>query len=107
MENNVVRGFFGMFVFLDCMYYDWKNWKKDRNNVIIFEVIVDKCLWIWYCYFGLFGGKNDLSFVDRSLVVVNMLFVVVNEFKFLVNGVEYLWYYLFMDDIYFRWSVFV
>lgn len=107
MENNAARGFPGMFASLDCMYYDWKNWKKDRNNAIILEAIVDKRSWIWHCHFGLPGGKNDLSLVDRSPVVANMLSVAANEFKFSVNGVEYPRYYLLTDDTYPRWSVFV
>ncbi len=70
MRVNADRGWLGMFVSLDCMHYCWNKfhvaWQgsfndKDGNKSIILEVIVNQRLWIWYAYFSLSGGNNDLN----------------------------------------------
>jgi len=57
--------------------------------------------------FWLLSGNNDLNILDKSWLVLNLLSIANNEFKFRVNGVEYLHYYLMVDDIYSRWNIFV
>ncbi len=41
---------------------------KNKHSSIIFKVMVDQMLWIWYCHFGLPNEKNDLNVLDRGLL---------------------------------------
>jgi hypothetical protein len=113
---NKARGFPGMFASLDCMHWTWKTcpvaWQgdfgdRDGNNSIILEAVADEGLHIWHAYFGLPGANNDLTVLDRSPLIQNMLTSDARDFKFTVNGCEYDRYYLLTDGIYPRWSCFV
>jgi hypothetical protein len=56
---NEARGFPGMFGFLDCMHYEWKNcpvtWQgdfgdRDGKKSIILEAVADQSLHIWHIF---------------------------------------------------------
>ena len=113
---NATRGFPGMFGFLDCMHYKWKNcpvaWQgdfgdRDGKKSIILEAIANESLHIWHIFFGLLGSNNDLNVLDHSPLVHNMLIGLACDMTFKVNGQEYNWYYLLANGIYPQWSCFV
>ena len=73
MAINTNQGFLGMFISLDCMHDNWRNflaaWQGDfrdrhNNKSIILEAIGDHSLHIWHIFFGLFGSNNDLNVLD-------------------------------------------
>jgi hypothetical protein len=116
MNVNEGRGFPGMFASIDCMHWRWKNcpaaWQghsedKDKNRSFILEAIVDQSLWIWYAYIGLPRDKNDVSLLDRSPLVREMLKGEAGDLGFSVNGTLYPRYYLLADEVYPGWSCFV
>jgi hypothetical protein len=113
---NTDRGFPGMFASVDCMHWEWKNcpvaWQgqfqdKDKNRSIILKAIADQSLWIWHAFFGLPRSNNDLTVLDRSPLIHDMLRGSSSGMTFVVNGVEYSRYYLLADGIYPSWSCFV
>jgi hypothetical protein len=113
---NEARGFPGMFASLDCMHWEWKNcpvaWHGDfgdRNGKksIILEAIATEDLHIWHAFFGLPSSNNDLNVLNRFPLVDNLLTSEVRDRQFEVNGCVYDCYYLLMDGIYPKWSIFV
>lgn len=82
MQINKERGFPGMFASIDCMHWRWKNcpaaWRgnfedEEKNRSFILEAVVDKSLWIWHAFIQLPRDKHDVSLLDRSPLVANML----------------------------------
>ena len=116
LSINAQRGFPGMFVSLDCMYYQCKNcpvaWQcefgdRDGNNSIILEAIADQSLHIWHMFFEISGSNNDVNVLDRSPLIHNMLTSEASDMTFEVNDEEYKRYHLLADDIYLLWSCFI
>jgi hypothetical protein len=104
---NDARGFSGMFASVNCMHYQWKNypiaWQgqfqdKDRHKNIILEAIIDPSLWIWHVFFGLLGGNNHITVLNRSPLVTDMLRGEPMGPNFLMNGFVYPIYYFFADE---------
>jgi hypothetical protein len=115
LETNTTIGFVRMFIFLNYIHYKWKNClttcqfqfiNKDRNDYIILEVIIDKCLWFCHIHFGLLGGNNDLNVLNRSQFMSNLLHGANVDLEFQVNGNCYP-KYCFVGGIYPWWLVFV
>jgi hypothetical protein len=113
---NTTRGFPGMFTSIDCMHWTWKNcpvaWQgqfQDKDGLwsVILEAVADQSLWIWYAFFGMPGGNNDINVLDRSPLISNFLRGEGNDMQFIVNGNLYNRYYLLADGIYPQWSCFV
>jgi len=109
LRVNVERGWPGMFASLDYMHYHWKNcpvaWQgsftnKDGNKSIILEAIADQRLWIWYAYFGLLRGNNDLNVLDKGLLIWDFLGGASADLNFEMNGNRHFCYYLLADGIY-------
>jgi hypothetical protein len=116
LQINSDRGFPGMFASLDCMHWEWKNcpvaWQgdfgdRDGKKSIILEAIADASLHIWHVFFGLPGSNNDITVLDRSPLIHNMLTGEARDMHYVVNGCEYDRYYLLADGIYAQWSCFV
>jgi hypothetical protein len=64
-------------------------------------------LWIWHVYFGLFKCNNDLNVLDQSPLVANFLQDPRIDITFIVNGTIHQCFYLLINGIYLRWSIFV
>ena len=67
----------------------------------------DQSLWVWYAFFGLPGGNNDLNVLDRNPLVRKLVEGNANSLGFWVNENWYEKYYLLADGIYPKWSCFV
>jgi hypothetical protein len=98
------------------MHWEWKNcpvvWHGDfsdrnRKKSIILEAIASEDLHIWHAYFGLPGSNNDLNVLSRSPLVENFLTSAARDRHFSINGCDYDRYYLLIDVIYPKWSIFV
>jgi hypothetical protein len=87
----------------------WQGDFGDRNGKksIILEAIASEDLHIWHAFFGLPGSNNDLNVLDHSPLVENLLTYEVRDRRFTINGCEYDRYYLLLDGIYPKWSIFV
>jgi hypothetical protein len=64
------------------MHYEWSNYPvnwhlqfqdKDGNKSIILKAIMDQSFLIWHTFFGLPNGNNDISVLDQSLLIHNLL----------------------------------
>ena len=53
------------------------------------------------------GSNNDVNVFDIFSFVNNMLWRPSQDLSFIVNGKEYLHYYLLADGIYLQWSCFI
>ena len=82
VQIKIAHGLPDMFAILDCMQWTWKNclvaWQgqfqdKNKNQSVILEAIADQSLWLWHIFFGLLGGNNDISVLDRSPLIANLL----------------------------------
>jgi hypothetical protein len=55
------------------MAWDRQFQDKDKERSIDLETVADQSLWIWHAYFGMPGSNNDVNVLDRSPLVINML----------------------------------
>lgn len=58
-------------------------------------------------FFGLLDNSDDIIVLERSSLVTNLLQGLASNVSFVVNGNTYSKYYLLVDEIYPRWSIFV
>lgn len=116
MEINRARGWVGMFGSLDCTHWNWKNCPvglqsqyrdKDGENSIVLEAVATANLWIWHPFIGVPGSNNDISVVERSPILVNMLKGIAPAVGFTLNGHHYPMFYLLTDGMFPDYTVFM
>lgn len=99
-----------MFASIDCMHWEWKNcpsaWKgqyksgKGKYPTVVLEAIASQNLWIWHAFFGMPGSCNDISIVERSPFIQNVLHNICPSISWQMGGKMYNSFYLLADGIY-------
>lgn len=122
IEQYNEAGFLGFIGCLDCMHVKWKNClrslkgqyhnpKERKIARISYEALCDRNLHCWNWYAGRCGGNNDISVLDNSPLVNDILATrrqVYIPGGYKVNGELRLWLlYILVDDIYPPWAIFV
>jgi Plant transposon protein len=111
-------GFPGCLGCLDCASWYWNNcpvaqhgqYKRgDRKSACRMEVICDDQLYIWHCFFGVPGAKNDLNILNASPFFNAVRMGNWPPFRPVLNvaGHSVNWYYWLVDGIYPRFRIFV
>lgn len=117
MAINAARGFPGCVGCIDCQHWEWERcpiaWAgqykgKGKKPTIVLEAISDGELWIWHAFFGSPGSLNDISIMDHSPTIDD---IIAGEFPpslpYWVNGNERKILYYLADGIYPNWAIFV
>jgi hypothetical protein len=67
---------------------------------MVLEAIATYDLWLWHAFIGAAGSNNDITVVDKSPLIPNLLKGVGADVTFEVNGNPYKNVYLLTDGIY-------
>jgi hypothetical protein len=74
LAETASRGFPGCLGSLHCMHWGWKNCPKalaglfkgkEKTPTIVLEAVSTHSIWIWNCYFGMYGLLNDINILER------------------------------------------
>ena len=82
------------------------GYRNGRKSIVL-EATASENLHIWHAFFGLPGSNNDLNVLGRSPLVQNLLTSATRDMQFDIMGCTYDKYYLLIDGIYPKWSIFV
>lgn len=122
VNNYENAGFPGCLGCLDCMHLKWKNCprslkgqyhnpKDGKLATISCEAMCDRNLYCWHWYAGRCGTNNDITVLDNSPLINDILssrrrMSIPGGYS--VNGVMRSWLlYILVDGIYPDWAIFV
>jgi len=80
---------------------------KESKPTITLEAVVDARLWFWHAFFGTPGCQNDIVILDRSPLLVDLMYGISPEVSFLCNGQQYNRGYYLADGIFPDWGIFM
>ena len=115
-------GFPGCIGCIDCMHMHWTNCPKALKGqyhnpkygklaTISCEALRDRRLYCWNCFLGRCGTNNDITVLDNSLLIHN---IIAGTWRttlpegYVVNNIRRFWLlYMLADGIYPELSIFV
>ncbi|XP_022031237.1 protein ALP1-like [Helianthus annuus] len=112
-----IHGFPGMLGSLDCAHWEWATcptaWKGQHHcgdhdgPTLILQAVASQDLLIWHAYFGMAGANNDITVLQSSNLLDDVIDGVAPDTSFYENDVKYKYGYYLTDDIYPEWATFV